>query len=136
MAAAAAATAGSLQEVTGEITVASAVCLNERPGFGIANLFVPDARAVLKSDDDDELLLILPFSNTLHLRFIEIESPEGEKQPSLVVARHGLEWLRFGMELLLLCCMMLDTRCCSHSEMVCAQATSQAWSSCSRTGRQ
>lgn len=78
MAAGAAGTAGALQELTGEIPVASATCLNERPGFGIANLFVPDARALLKSDDDDELLVILPFSNTVHLSFVEIESPEGE----------------------------------------------------------
>ena len=72
-------TGAAFQELTTSIEVDRASCLNERPGFTVRNLFIADPGVVLKSDDDDELLISLPFTGDVHLRFVEIECPPGTR---------------------------------------------------------
>jgi hypothetical protein len=81
MAATAEATGASFQELTSSIETDRVSCLNERPGNTVRNLFVADPGVVLKSDDDDQLLISLPFTGDVHLRYIEIECPPGEIPP-------------------------------------------------------
>ncbi len=71
--------ADGLQELTGHVNLDGASCVNERPGFELRGAL--EGTGLLKSDDNDELLLQLPFKGSVHARFIEIEAPAGERRP-------------------------------------------------------
>lgn len=74
--------ADGLQELTGHVDLDGASCVNERPGFELRGAL--QGTGLLKSDDNDELLLQLPFKGSVHARFIEIEAPAGEVWPTVL----------------------------------------------------
>lgn len=83
--------ADGLQELTGHVNLDGASCVNERPGFELRGAL--EGTGMLKSDDNDELLLQLPFKGSVHARFIEIEAPAGEWAAQ--TAATGTDALRF-----------------------------------------
>ncbi|KAA0178147.1 hypothetical protein FNF27_00004 [Cafeteria roenbergensis] len=83
--------ADGLQELTGHVNLDGASCVNERPGFELRGAL--EGTGLLKSDDNDELLLQLPFKGSVHARFIEIEAPAGHRPKVIKIFRNRASML-------------------------------------------
>ena len=69
-------------DVTGEVDARRVSAMNARPDTPVSNLFVPDAKLVVRSDADSQLLLAIPFNQTVKLSAIIIDAP-AEQRPTV-----------------------------------------------------
>ena len=72
-----------MADVSEHINKKGVFCLNEMRAHSQANLFVGDRRLVCRSDVDGQLLLHVPFNNTLRLSALQLDAPADEA-PTLV----------------------------------------------------
>jgi hypothetical protein len=67
-----------MADVAEHVNKKGCFCLNEMKQHSHANLFVGDRRLVVRSDVDGQLLLHVPFTNTLRLSGLQLDAPDGE----------------------------------------------------------
>lgn len=65
-------------DVTGEVTRRGVFALNSSKAHPAENLFIGDRRLVARSDVDSQLLVCIPFNQTLRLSGIRLDAPEDE----------------------------------------------------------
>lgn len=71
-------------DLSGCIDKTGTFCLNEKPEHTHANLFQGDDRLYLESDADEQLLVNIQFRDTVRLKAINLQAPEGELAPTRV----------------------------------------------------
>jgi len=78
-------TAGAeVEDMNGCITQSEVTCLNEDPSHTHANLFIGDELLYLQSDADEQLLISIPFGQTVKLKGISLVAPDNEGAPTTV----------------------------------------------------
>lgn len=53
-----------------------AYCINQKTSSSLANLFDGDSDAVLRSDDDPQMLIVIPFTAQVRVRAVNFTGPQ------------------------------------------------------------
>ena len=83
-------------DVTSEVTKADVFALNASPASPASNLFVGDARVVLRSATDSQLLLYVPFKNTVRLSGLVLDAGGATDAPTRVKLFVNIPAMGFG----------------------------------------
>jgi len=72
------------EDLNGFITQSECTCLNESTSHTVANLFMGDERLTLQSDADEQLLISIPFGQTVKIKSIALRAPDDDSAPTTV----------------------------------------------------
>jgi len=75
---------GTSVDLTGSILTGSTFCLNEKRAHPHTNLFIGDGTLKLESDADPQLLLYIPFKETVKLSHIALTAAPDAPAPTVV----------------------------------------------------